>query len=292
VLTALIFCRFLHFAAAMLLFGASAFVWVLVPAELARTLMGPVRLMIAMAIVVAAISAVAWLLLVAGQMGDGWIDSVNPEVLTDVLFDTAFGRVWLWRLGLALVLVGVLAFRRHDRLAFIAPASALLLASLGLTDHAAMQSGLTGGLHRLNHVVHLTTAGAWLGGLAPFILCLKQYDDPRLRSEVGVALWRFSGVGHFVVALVVLTGVVDTILTLGAWPIDFSSPYQALLATKITIVAAMIAMAIFNRYVLAPRVRNGACAALRALAINSVVEVALGMAALVLVSFFGILAPV
>ena len=290
--TTLVICRLLHFAATMLLFGAGAFLWALVPAELARAVIGPVRRMIAVAIVVAAITALARIGLEAGQMGDGWIDGVNPGVLADVLLDTAFGRVWQWRLGLALVLVGALAFRRHDRWAFVVPVSALLLASLGLTGHAIMQSGVVGALHRLNHALHLLAAGAWLGGLLPFILCLGQFDDPQLRSAVGVTLRRFSGVGHFVVALVVLTGVLNTALTLGAWPIDLSSPYQTMLAIKIAIVAAMIAMALFNSYVLAPRMTNETGLALQALKIDSVAEVALGATVLALVSVFGILAPV
>jgi putative copper resistance protein D len=290
--TALVICRGLHFAATMLLFGAGAFLWALVPTELARAVIGPVRRMIAVAIVVAAITAMAWVGLEAAQMGDGWIDSVNAGVLADVLLDTAFGHVWQWRLGLALVLVGALAFRRHDRWAFVVPVSALLLASLGLTGHAIMQSGQVGALHRINDALHLLAAGAWLGGLLPFILCLGQFDHPQLRSEVGVTLRRFSGVGHFIVALVVLTGVINTALTLGAWPIDLSSPYQTMLAIKIAIVAAMIAMALFNCYVLAPRMTNETGLALQDLKIDSIAEVALGATVLGLVSVFGILAPV
>jgi putative copper resistance protein D len=290
--TALVICRLLHFAATMLLFGAGAFLWALVPTELARAVIGPVRRMIAVAIVVAAITTMAWIGLEAAQMGDGWIDGVNPGVLADVLLDTAFGRVWQWRLGLALVLVGALAFRRHDRWAFVVPVSALLLASLGLTGHAIMQSGQVGALHRINDAFHLLAAGAWLGGLLPFILCLGQFDHPQLRSEVGVTLRRFSGVGHFIVALVVLTGVINTALTLGAWPIDLSSPYQTMLAIKIAIVGAMIAMALFNSYVLAPGMTNETGLALQALKIDSIAEVALGTTVLALVSAFGILAPV
>jgi putative copper resistance protein D len=291
-LTVLAFCRFLHFASAMLLFGASAFVWALAPPKLARVLMRPVKGMIAAAIVVVAVSGLAWLGLEAASMGDGWGDSLDPQALAGVLGDIAFGRVWLWRLALALALVGALALRRHDRLAFIVPAAALLLASLGLVGHATMQSGPIGALHRLNHGVHLLAAGAWLGGLLPFLLCLKQGAGDRLQAQAGVALRRFSGAGHFVVALIVATGIVNTLLTLRAWPIDFSSLYQALLAAKIAIVAAMIAMALFNRYVLTPRVAAGADAALRLLKIDTAIELVLGAVVLVLVSLFGMVAPV
>jgi copper resistance protein D len=276
----------------MLLFGASAFTWALVPAGLARELTGPLRRMTAAAIIAAAATAFAWLALEAGQMSEGWGDVVNPATLSAISFETAFGRVWLWRLALALALVAALAMDRHDRLAFIVPVSALLLASLGLVGHATIQPGLIGALHRANHSIHLLSAGAWLGGLAPLILCLRRYGDARLRAEVGAALRRYSGLGHFAVALVVLTGVVNIALTLGAWPIDFSTPYRALLLVKIALVAAMIAMALFNRYVLTPRIRNEPDAVLRALTINSVVEIALGMAVLALVSAFAILEPI
>jgi putative copper resistance protein D len=290
--TALIICRLAHFSATMLLFGAGAFLWALAPEQLTRELAGPARRMAAAGIVVAAVTALAWLALEAGQMGDGWSDAVNPDTLRAVVFETDFGEVWLWRIGLALVLVGALGVRRHDRWAFVVPVSALLLASLGLVGHAAMREGWIGGLHRLNHSIHLLCAGAWLGGLPPLILCLRRYRDPRLRLEAAIALRRFSGAGHFLVALVVLTGIVNTILTLGRWPNDLSSPYQTLLAVKIALVAAMIALALVNRYVLAPRIKDQTGAALRILTINSFAEIGLGIAVLALVSVFGTLAPV
>jgi putative copper resistance protein D len=289
--TALAICRLFHFAATILAFGASAFLWALVPTDLARELARPMRRMVGAAIVVAAVTAFGWFALEAGQMGDGWSDCVNPQILSAVAFETDFGRIWLWRMALALVLAGALATGRHDRWGFVAFSSALLLASLGLVGHAAMQDDLNGAMHRANHAIHLLCAGAWLGGLPPLIFCLRRYGDPRLRSEAAIVLRRFSGLGHFVVALVVLTGIVNIVLTLGRWPIDFASPYQALLAIKIGLVAVMIALALANRYILAPRIKGGSGAARRALALNSIAEVGLGIAALALVSVFAMLAP-
>ncbi|MGO8799442.1 MAG: copper homeostasis membrane protein CopD [Roseiarcus sp.] len=290
-LTALILCRFAHFAATMLLFGASAFVWALAPAGLARDLTGAVRRIAAVAVVVAAITALIWLGLEAGSMGEGWSDVLNPDMLAGVLTDTAFGRVWQWRLGLVLVFLVALAAGRHDRWAFIAPASALLLASLGLAGHAIMQTGPVGALHRVNDALHLLVAGAWVGGLVPFVLCVNRFGDPALRSEALLATRRYSTWGHLVVAIVVLTGVVNVALTLHVAPIPFTTPYQTLLAAKIVMVVTMIAMALFNRYVLVPRLKDETGRAARALKINSIAEIACAFIVVALVSAFGLLQP-
>jgi putative copper resistance protein D len=290
-LTALALCRLLHFGATMALFGASAFVLALAPAGLARDLTGAIRRLAAVAIVVAAVTALAWLALEAGSMGEGWSDVVNPDRLAAVLTDTAFGEVWRWRLGLIVFLLVALALGRHDRWAFIAPASALLLASLGLAGHAIMQSGPVGALHRANDALHLLTAGAWAGGLVPFVLCLNRFGDSALQHEALLATRRYSAIGHFIVTIVVLTGLVNVALTLHVPPIPFASPYQTLLAAKILLVLAMIAAALFNRYVLVPRLKDGTGRAVAALKIDSIAEIALAIVVVALVSAFGLLEP-
>jgi copper resistance protein D len=290
-LTALILCRLAHFAATMTLFGASAFLWALAPAALARELTAPVRRIVAAAIVVAGVSGLAWLGLEAGAMGEGWSDIVNPDMLAGVLTDTAFGRVWQWRLGLIAAFLVALATGRHDRWRLMVPASALLLASLSFTGHAIMQGGRVGALHQFNDALHLLVAGAWLGGLLPFVLCVVRFADPALRLDALLATQRFSASGHFVVALVVVTGILNVALTLHAAPIPFASPYQTLLAAKIALVALMIATALFNRYVVVPRLKDedgGATAALKA---NAIAEAALGFVVVALVGAFGLLAP-
>jgi putative copper resistance protein D len=289
-LTALVVVRSLHFGASMLVLGASVFVAAFAPVRLARELGKSVWRMVLVASILACVTALAWLAIEAAELGDGWADSLNSETLKAVGFDTEFGRIWLWRVALSILVVAYALWRR-ERWILMAASGALLLGSLGLVGHAAMQSGPIGAAHRLNHAVHLLCAGGWLGGLAPLILCLRRYSGGELRADVAIALRRFSTIGQFAVALVVLTGVVNTALTLGKWPLDFSSPYQALLAGKIAIVATMIAIALFNRYVLAARSEETSGKSLRALRINAYFEIGLGLGALTLVSAFGVLAP-
>ena len=174
-LTALVVVRWLHFGASMLAFGASVFVAAFAPVRLARELSKPVWRMILAGAILACVAALVWLSLEAAELGDGWTDGFNPEILAAVAFETEFGRIWLWRVALS-ILVVVFALWRRERWILMAGSSALLLASLGLVGHAAMQSGPIGATHRFNHAVHLLCAGGWLGGLAPLILCLRRYS--------------------------------------------------------------------------------------------------------------------
>ena len=175
-----------------------------------------------------------------------------------MLSDTAFGHAWAAHLVLAAALVAVVAFGPRARWAATSLVSAALLASLGLVGHAAMQTGAEGVLHRANHAVHLLAAGAWIGGLVPFAMCLRAYERDDLRKDAVRAMTGFSFWGQFIVAAIVLTGVVNIALTSGHPPIPPTTPYRALLVAKLIIVAIMIALALLNRYVLAPRLKSSA----------------------------------
>jgi putative copper resistance protein D len=168
--------------------------------------------------------------------------------------------------------------------------SAALLASLGLFGHAAMQTGAEGVLHRMNHAVHLVTAGAWIGGLVPFAMCLRAYERDDLRKDAMRAMAGFSFWGQFIVAAIVLTGAVNIALTSHHAPIPPTTPYRALLVAKLVIVAIMISLALFNRFVLAPRLKANATA-LATLRATSVAEIALGCVVIALVSVFALLDP-
>ncbi len=283
-------CRFAHFAAAMALFGSAAFVVALAPRNLALALAPAVRRIAAVAIPIAALSALAWLALEGAAMTKSWSGAVDVGVIQGVLTDTDFGAVWQGRLLLALALVAALALRRHGPTPLLMLASALFLASLGLVGHAAMQAGALGVLHRANHAVHLLTTAAWVGGLPVFALCLKACGNPDLRADAVCAMRRFSFWGQFDVALVVVTGVVNVALTTGFGSLAPTTPYRALLEAKIVLVAVMIAIALFNRYIVAPRLKSDPAAS-RTLINTSIAEIALGGAALALVSGFALLDP-
>jgi len=154
----------------------------------------------------------------------------------------------------------------------------------------AVQDALGAGLHRANHAVHLMAAGAWIGGLVPFVMCLRAYERDDLRKDAVRAMTGFSFWGQFVVAAIVLTGVVNIALTSHHPPVPPTTPYRALLVAKLIIVASMILLALFNRFVLAPRLKASANA-LTTLRATSAAEVALGCVVIALVSVFALLDP-
>jgi putative copper resistance protein D len=288
-MTALALCRFAHFLATMLVFGVSAYLWAYAPEKLRLALSPTAHRVALIASLVALITAIAWLALESAAMADDWSAAINPETIAGVLTDTAFGHMWAAHLVLAAALVAVVAFTRA-RWAATSIVSAALLASLGLVGHAAMQMGAEGVLHRANHALHLMAAGAWIGGLVPFAMCLRAYQRDDLRKDAVRAMAGFSFWGQLIVAAIVLTGVVNIALTSHHPPLPPTTPYRALLVAKLVIVAIMIALALFNRFVLAPRLKTSANA-LATLRATSLAEIVLGCVVIALVSVFALFDP-
>jgi copper resistance protein D len=288
-MTALALCRFAHFLAAMLAFGMSAYLWAYAPERLQLALSPVVRRLALIASLVAFITAIAWLALESAAMAEDPSAAIDPEAIAAVLTDTAFGHVWAADLVLAAALVAVVAFSRAGWGA-TSLVSAALLASLGLIGHAAMQTGAEGALHRANHAVHLMAAGAWIGGLVPFAMCLRAYERDDLRKDAVRAMAGFSFWGQLIVAAIVLTGVVNIALTSRHPPLPPTTPYRTLLIVKLLLVAIMISLALFNRFVLAPRIKTSANA-LATLRATSLAEIALGCVVVALVSVFALLDP-
>jgi putative copper resistance protein D len=289
--TALILCRFVHNASTMFLWGAFAYLALLVPKPLA--LETGQRLCTARtgAIILALTSTLLALPLQAGAIGQGWSDAINIATIRDVLFETSIGRGWSFQAAAALLLIPALVLPLHKAHAIAAAASGLLLLTLALTGHAAMQDGWIGFAHRFNDMVHVLAGGAWIGALVPVMLILGKLRQPALHANAQRALMRFSTAGHIAVALVIASGVINTLLILGQFPTDLSSPYQALLLIKIVLVILLTALAIINRYVFVPRIRFDEANAVQAIWHGTLVEIVLGIVVLGLVAWFGMLEP-
>jgi putative copper resistance protein D len=283
-------CRLLHYGSAILLFGIAVFQSTLAPGNLREALASPLRVVFAAAAFVALLTVAAWLFLLSGRLAGDWADVWTPSTWSAVLADTEFGAVWRYRIVILLLLCGFFIVRHPRSWRAEAVLSALFLASLGLVGHAAMLDGIKGWVNRASQVIHILSGGFWLGSLPPLLLCLGTLSSKTLRADAETALKRFSGAGHFAVALVIATGLLNTRLVLDRWPIHFSSPYEALLAAKIVLVGCMICLALVNRYLLVPRLVSGD-RALRTLRLTTATEIIIGTGVIGLVSVFGTLPP-
>lgn len=195
--------------------------------------------------------------------------------------------------GCAMALFGAAVIAPHQRTSVASAMllSAALLATLALVGHAAAKSGAIGQLNRASQITHLLSAAFWIGALAPLLATLHVMRDPELRASSVMAFSRFSAAAGVAVALVLLTGALNTRLALGAWPIDFTTPYRLLLFVKFALVGVMLALAAVNRFWLTPRAIACNVAALAQLKLTILADIALAVAILGLVAAFGTLEP-
>src|SRR6266446_5383353 len=231
---ALYACRFVQFTAAMLIFGTASFrIYALADSDTraASSILaefdawfGHVTLAAAL---VALISAIALVFCQAAVMAGSPAAAVDYAAVSAVLFKTSFGRVWCWHLLLAAILV-LACLGRQPRRPVVLFLSLALLASLGWVGHAAMDDGAARIAHQLNQTVHLLAAGLWLGGLVPLAWVLRQARRQPGDFAISVtryALRNFSHVGYVAVALIALTGAINTLLLVGTIDAMFDTSY-------------------------------------------------------------------
>lgn len=277
----LAFARWVYFLSAMILFGSALFPFYALngtdspaPRPLPRNFYPALAL-------AALIFAAIWLLcFTAGLSGrEGMV-----ETLRGVLMETDFGTVWLVRLSLVLLLL-VMSFSWRPEL-IVGPAF-LLLACEGWQGHAAAY----GFIGSLTQALHVASAGAWIGGLLPLSRLIAAAQ--RHPSQVAVAeivLWRFSRFGMAAVALIVVTGAMNTWRILGGFP-DASSSYDWVLLLKFSLFVAMVGLAVYNRYALVSRMKSAPAKSLQTLSRNVALEQVIGFGVLLDVSVLGLMDP-
>jgi putative copper resistance protein D len=286
---ALALVRLCFDAAAIAAYGTCGFIVGIAPKRIGRAIAASSNFLIVAASSLAVLSTFAWLPIEAAMIGESWQSAVDRSTLSALVCDTAIGKAWLVRLALSLLLMAALPWRSASIVRLVL--SGFLLASLALTGHANMDEGTRGVFHILNDALHVLAGGAWLGSVLVLPGCLARLRDPAFCTEAKVALRRFSSAGHLAVALVIATGIVNTVLVLQRWPTDFTSTYQMLLATKIVFVAGMTGLALTNRYVFVPRMLTKPDRAILQIRNGTYGELALGAGVLALVAFLGILDP-
>ena len=266
--------RGVYYAAAMLLFGSSAFETLLrAKLPVITPLRGqPLRWAV---LILALLAAFAWLALAAQQMAD----RLDGQVLSQTATDTLFGQVFLLRLVSLLGLALLMSLRRWRKLAVALAALALALPAA--TSHAAEAS--PAGFIAIGATldgIHLLACGFWIGGLAVLAMLFR-----RREPNILLALSLFSDWALVAVLLLVMTGLINaaSILLGHGTP---SRIYLGVLGAKLALVAVMLGLAAVNRFKLMPRAND------RTIARNAAFELGLGLIVVMLAGALGQLQPV
>ena len=255
----LILARFLHYAATTVLAGLSFFpLYAYVDRE--PEVLGHWRRKWFMATAVAAlVSGLCWFAFAAANMGGDIVDLVDAETLGAVARDTSFGILWMWRMLLAALIIGVAAWYLRLRSTarhwnpMMALLAGLLLVSLAGTGHTQIEEGWGRIIHVISDGGHLLAAGAWLGGLIPLAIILhRSVTTGVVSKKVDQVLLRFSAMGYVAVATLIGSGLVNGWFLVGSLSGLLHTPYGQILLGKIALFGGMLALAIANRFWLVP----------------------------------------
>lgn len=226
---------------------------------------------------------------------------VTWETIRFVLTDTSFGAVALLRLGAAIAAIATLTLlvrgsSRKLELLLLA-ICAILLGSLAGVGHTQIEDSDARAAHTLADSLHLVGAGAWLGGLVGLLdLAVASFrgNKDAERSACEAALC-FSKMGYAAVAILVVSGLINSWFLVGSFTNLVTTMYGQLLLLKLVLFSGMVMLAGFNRFFVVPTlVQPGAADmkhGLRRLLINTVAEQSLGLTIILIVAVLGVTEP-
>ncbi|MEH3048667.1 copper homeostasis membrane protein CopD [Sphingomonas adhaesiva] len=234
------------------------------------------------------ILSATWLAASAAAMAGTPLLPPDTAVIGMLLHDTPIGAVLAARVVAIATMLALLALApRTPPLAIVAALAAATLAGVG---HAGAGEGSAGWIHCIADGLHAVAAAGWFGAL----LALTGGVARRVSAErSAMALHRFSLFGTVFVAVLVVTGAINTVMIAG-WsglPALASTLYGRLLIAKIALFGGMLLLAAANRWQLTPRLMRDGAAALPALRRSLALETALALAIIALVAALGTMDP-
>ncbi len=302
----LVIARWVHFAAVFALFGSALFWFYAFP----DAGLGPRRapqafaatgLLLRAAAAAAALSGLAWVAgtlvsVASGSPAPDWGSLRDLETLHAFFLETNFGHVWMLRLALlAAALYAALRRRGLASLRALVLLGALILVSQAWLGHAAQGgTGLYGAAMIVAYGLHVLAAGAWVGGLPPLLFAAAEAGRKGSAAAILQILFRFSAMAIVAVAVIVATGAANAGFRVGAsFGKLFNAPYDDVLFVKLALVAAMLVLALFNRFVAMPglRARRETSFPARTLCWSVGAELALGALVLAAAAVLGLTPP-
>jgi putative copper resistance protein D len=294
----LVLARFVHYGASLVFFGQVLFPLYACP-PVRSCDVGRRGLAVSLSVsLLVLVSGILWFIGVATSMTEA---EMSCETARFMVTETSFGAVSLLRLGASIAAVGIIALLMRGapkKLELLLVAiCAIQLGSLAGVGHTRVEDGQARAVHTLLDALHLLGAGAWLGGLVGLLdltvtsLCGKNATD---RQACKAAL-RFSKMGYIAVAVLVVSGLINSWFLVGSFTNLVTTTYGQLLLLKLLLFAVMVSFAGLHRFFVVPALlysaATGAKLGLRRLLINVVAEQSLGLAIILIVSLLGITEP-
>ena len=303
---AIVAARLLQFGSGLVLFGAPLFYLYGFKAEAADWLprrWGWVHVTVLIAALGALVGVLWW---IAVQAAIIFPDSgaFDRNAISILLTETRFGRVTALRAGILAVGIALLTLAIPGKGFWVVQSlvGAFVVASFAWTGHGIRDDGIAGFVHLSSDVLHLLAAGVWIGALVPLSMLVLHSIRTRTDASAKVtyqALERFSGIGPAVVAILILTGLVNSWFLIGLenWRELFTTAYGLALILKLILFGGMLLLAAANRFWLSSRLGADLTASqsvaegLRALRMSVFTETALAVLVLATVALLGTLEP-
>lgn len=250
-------------------------------------------------------STVGMAILSANMFGVGLFE-LDLAVFRTMVLETDVGSAWLYRtasLALALAASFALAKRPEGAATTLVATGSIALASLVWSGHAGATEGISGLVHKASDAAHMIAAAVWLGALATFLVLLRPpsagagHDRLKLAAR---SLDQFARIGTACVAIIIVTGLINSQLLIGASNIgrSLAAPYGQLLAAKLLLFGLMLALAAANRWRLTPTLQASlvdpdanSVTAIGAMRKSLFIEAAAAATILALVAWLGTLEP-
>lgn len=291
--------RFALFADLMLVLGLAAFLlYALRPAEredprILSGLIAPQPWLCGLAL----LASFGGMLSLTANMQGIAVGDIGLSLLASMVADTDVGKAWVVRM-LALVVATAAAIQLDRRPVPAATAlsatSAIALASLVWSGHAAAGEGLAGTGHRIADALHMIAAGVWIGAIAAFLILLRPTADCAQQARTALAahsLAKFTRVGTICVLGIAATGLINLQMITGIGRIP-NSPYGHLLVAKLALFGIMLALAALNRWRLSPALEAADNeTSIGAIRRSLAMEASAAAAILALVAVLGMLEP-
>lgn len=204
-------------------------------------------------------------------------DGDRSPLLT-LLLDTRYGQVWFARILFLALLALVLRQLRpgipaaRGRLLWITGAvvAALYPFTLSVNSHAAaLAPDAVAGAPAVPVFadwVHLVATGLWLGGLIQLAIALPAgvaaAGTRRRAALLAAIIPRFTTVATACVLVLAATGIYQSVLHVGSVDAMTGTAYGNALLVKLALMAPLLLLAAFNRFIAGPRLAQAAVASL------------------------------